>query len=276
MGVASGVGAVSGRLLPWVRAAAGVLLALAIANGVFLYLLPGRAATDYAWAIKPAASAAFMGAGYLAGAVATGLVTFRARRWRSAQPLVPALFVLSVLLLAATLIHRHKFRWEYPLTWVWTAVYAAAPFAIVMAMVQQRAITDVPEPDPSLRPLRVASLVVGALLAVFAASFFVAPARLGSHWPWPLTPLMARVVASWAGLIATSLLWSAADLRRPHEAFIPYAALATWGVLLLAIPALHHDEMTRTGTPLVIYLTALAAVLALAAYGISRSDRHAL
>jgi hypothetical protein len=263
----------AGSVLPWVRAAVGVLLVLAVANGVFLYALPARAATEYAWPIRPAASAAFMGAGYLAGAVATALVVFAARRWRSVQPLAPALVVLAVLLLAATVIHAGRFRWGYPPTWIWTGVYAVAPPAIVVAMRRQRMITEVPSADRSLYALRAASLVAGLVLLAIGALLYVAPARFGAHWPWPLTPLLARVVGSWLAMIATAQLWCAADLRRPHEAFIPYAALATWAVTLLAIAALHHGELTRTGAPLFAYVAGLGALLALAVHGIACSRR---
>jgi hypothetical protein len=265
-----------GSLLSSVRAGVGVLLALAVANGIFLYVLAGRADTDYAWPIRPSASAAFMGAGYLAGAAATGLVVFAARRWRSVQPLALALVVLSVLLLAATVLHAGKFRWSYPPTWIWTGVYASAPIAVAMAMRRQRAITERPAADRSLGVLRSASLLAGVALLVIAALFYLAPARFGAHWPWPLTPLLARVVASWFAMIATAQLWCAADLRRAHEALIPYTALAVWCVALLAIPALHHGELTRTGPVLIAYVAGLGALLALAAYGIARADRSAL
>ena len=101
-----------------------MLLVLAILNAAFLYFLPARAASGYAWAIRPPISAAFLGAGYLAGVVATALAVLAARHWRSIQPLAVALVTLSVGLLAATLLHTDRFRWGYPPTWAWTGVYA--------------------------------------------------------------------------------------------------------------------------------------------------------
>ena len=64
----------TGGLQRSTRAAVGVLLLLAVLNAAFLYLLPARAATGYAWAIRPPISAAFLGGGYLAGVVATCLL----------------------------------------------------------------------------------------------------------------------------------------------------------------------------------------------------------
>jgi hypothetical protein len=268
--------AAPGRLLPLVRAGVAVLLVLAVANGVFLYAFAASADTDYAWSIAPAASAAFMGAGYLAGAVATALVVLAAARWRSAQPLALPLVALSVLLLAATLIHNGKFRWGYPPTWLWTGVYAAAPPAVAVAIRRQRALTTAPAADPSLRGLRVASLVSGVALAACAVLLYAFPVRAGSHWPWPLTPLLARVVSAWLAMVGTAQLWCAADLRRPSEAFIPYATLTVWSVALLALPALHHGDLTRTGAALIVYFAAGAALLALGAYGLWRAERSEL
>jgi hypothetical protein len=280
-GVMSPAGAVTmapsaptGGLQRSTRAAVGVLLVLAVLNAAFLYLLPARAATGYAWAIRPPISAAFLGGGYLAGVVATALAVLAARRWRSIQPLAVALVTLSVGLLAATLLHTARFRWGYPPTWVWTAVYALAPVGVVILARRQRAITIRPAiADPRLRLLRVLSLVFGAAMLAGAIALFAFPADLGRDWPWPLTTLLAQAIAAWIAMIAAALLWCAYDLRRTHEAFIPYATLGAWCLALLALPALHAGELTRTGAPLLSYLGALIALLALAVLGVTRATR---
>ena len=264
----------TGGLQRSTRAAVGVLLVLAVLNAAFLYLLPARAATGYAWAIRPPISAAFLGGGYLAGVVATAIAVLAARRWRSIQPLAVALVTLSVGLLAATLLHTARFRWGYPPTWVWTGVYALAPVGVVILARRQRAITIRPAiADPRLRLLRVLSLVFGAAMLAGAIALFAFPADLGRDWPWPLTTLIAQAIAAWIAMIAAALLWCAYDLRRTHEAFIPYATLGAWCLALLALPALHAGELTRTGAPLLSYLGALIALLALAVLGVTRATR---
>jgi hypothetical protein len=250
----------------------GALLALAVLNAAFLYFLPARAATGYAWAIRPPISAAFLGAGYLAGVVATSLAVVEARRWRSIQPLAIALVTLSVGLLAATLLHTDRFRWSYPPTWAWTAVYALAPFGVAILARTQRKITIRPlVADPRLRLLRLLSLVCGTALLAAAIALFAFPADAARAWPWPLTPLLSQAVAAWIAMISAALLWCAHDLRRPHEALIPYATLGTWCLALLALPALDSGELTRTGAPLLIYIGALIALLALAGLGVARA-----
>src|ERR1700759_4015294 len=103
----------SGRIRPLTRAGIWVLFVLALANGVFLYFWPSQAFAHYAWAIKPPVNAAFIGAGFLAGTLATGLVLFVTKRWRNLQTLPIALWVLASALAAATLIHHDKFKFHY-------------------------------------------------------------------------------------------------------------------------------------------------------------------
>jgi hypothetical protein len=258
------------------RAGIGVLLVLAILNAGFLYFAPAQAATGYAWAIRPPISAAFLGAGYLAGVVATALAVFTAHRWRSIQPLAVALVTLSVGLLAATLLHADRFRWGYPPTWVWTGVYAFAPVGVVILVRRQRANTIRPATaDPRLRLLRGLSLAVGAVMMAAAIALFAFPTDLGRHWPWPLTTLLAQAIAAWIAMIAAALLWCAYDLRRSHEALIPYATLAAWSLALLALPALHAGQVTRTGVPLLTYIGALIVLGGLAALGVTRAGLRA-
>jgi hypothetical protein len=164
-----------------------VLLALAAANGLFLYLLPGLADSGYAWSINPPVNAAFIGAGFLAGTLATGLVLAIATRWRTFSTLPPALWVLASTLLAATIIHQDRFRWDYPPTWVWALVYAGVPLAVPFLVARQRRVAEAePAADPALRGVRVLSGIVGVPLVVGAAALFAAPVELGAHWVWPL------------------------------------------------------------------------------------------
>jgi hypothetical protein len=246
-----------------------LLLALAVVNGLFLYLVPGAADTDYAWSIKPPVAAAFLGAGYLAGTVATGLVVFATRYWRSLRMLALPLVVLSVLLIAATIIHEDRFKWDYPLTWVWTVVYVGVPFGVAFLWRrQERAEPPVPPADRALLPLRLASGVIGAVVLVVALTLFFAPeGSLAADWPWALTPLLARATGAWYAMIGTSLLVCAVTLRRPHEAVIPYGTLAAWSAFVLALAPLHPDDVG--GGITTAWAVGMAVLLALAVYALA-------
>ena len=254
-----------GRVLGLTRAGVWVLFLLAAANGLFLYLFPGRAATDYAWSIQPAVNGAFIGAGFLAGTLATGLVLWRSTRWRSFSLLPPALWVLAASLLAATIIHEDRFEWDYPLTWVWAFVYAGVPLAIPFLLARQRrAAPALPVADPALGALRVLSGIAGAGLVAGAAALYVAPVELGEHWLWTVTPLLARAVAAWYALFGTMLLTFALALRRPFEGLIRYATLAAWCLMLLALPVVHAGDVSAGSA----WYALMVALLALALYGL--------
>jgi hypothetical protein len=259
----------TGRLLEVSRAGVVVLLVLAVANGAFLYFLPAHAQSDYAWRVVPPVNAGFLGAGYLAGTLATALVVFATRSWRSLRVLPLPLVVLSVTLLAATLLHTDRFRWDYPPTWLWTAVYAVVPFGVAaLWRRQERAAPPPPARHAGLRGLRLGSAAIGGPLLAGALALFLAPAALADFWPWPLTPLLARAVASWYALIGTALLVCAWSLRRPSEAIIPYATLLTWSALLLLLPVLHTDDFVAMGPEVVGWLAVQTALNAIAIYAL--------
>ncbi len=252
-------------MLGLTRAGIWVLAVLAAANGLWLYFLPGRAETDYAWSIKPPVNAAFIGAGFLAGTVATGLVLATATRWRTFATLPIALWVLASSLLLATIVHHDRFKWDYPPTWVWTFVYGAVPLAIPFLVARQRGVADEPpDVDPRLRVIRALSAVTGALMIAGAVALFLAPVDARRAWPWTLTPLLARAVAAWYALFGTMLVSCAVGLRRPAEALIPYATLASWCVLLLLLPLLHPDDVSGAG----LWVAGMLALLALAGYAL--------
>jgi hypothetical protein len=250
------------------RAGVVALLALAVANGIFLYGFPAYAEPGYAWAIVPPINAAFLGAGYLAGTVATALVVFATRSWRSLRVLPLPLVVLAVGLLAATLLHADRFRWAYPLTWVWTGVYALVPFVVlVLWRRQERRAPRAPAAHPGLNGLRIASALIGGALLVGSVALYAAPTAVAELWPWPLTPLLGRALASWYALIATALLMCAWSLRRPAEAIIPYATLLSWSTLLLLLPLLHRDDLA--GGALTAWLALQLGLAALAGYALA-------
>jgi hypothetical protein len=259
----------SGPLQLISRAGVVLLLILAVANGAFLYLFPAQAETHYAWRVVPHVNAAFLGAGFLAGTLATALVVFATRWWRSLRVLALPLVVLAVLLTGATALHADRFRWDYPLTWGWTVVYAGVPFGVAwLWRRQERAAPPAPSAHPGLRRLRLASAALGLLIMAGALALYAAPVALLDLWPWPLTPLLARAVASWYALIGTSLLVCAYSLRRPSEAIIPYATLLAWSSLLLFLPVLHTDDFAATGASTLTWLTVHTALNAVALYAL--------
>jgi hypothetical protein len=253
-----------GRVLGLTRFGVWVLFVLAAANAVFLYFLPARAKTDYAWPIIPPVNAAFIGAGFLAGTMATALA-LRTSRWRDFSLLPPALWVLATSLFAATMIHHDRFKFDYAPTWVWTFVYGVVPLAIpVLVYRQQKVAESLPQREWNVQ--RILNGVFGVGILIGAIALYVSPG-LGEHWLWALTPLLARAVASWYALFGTMLLTFAIGMRDPREGLIGYATLLTWCVLLLLLPVLHPDDVSGGA----LWYVLMVALLVLSAFGIRRA-----
>jgi hypothetical protein len=235
-----------------------ILLILAAANGGFLYFTPGLAEQGYAWAIKPSINAAFMGAGYLAGLLASVLGLYFARRWRSVRALVVPFFGLGVVMTVATALHEDRFRWGYWLTWLWAAVYVAIPpIAALLYCREERAPRGSIAGDMGLDSMRAFASLLGAVLLTLACLLFFTPKLVAAVWPWTITPLLARVFAAWHVLMGGVLLWSAFGARRFHELPIPFLTVCTWSLLLGALPFFHGSSITHLSTTVAFLLLQL-------------------
>src|SRR5437870_10642158 len=87
-------------------------------------LLGGATSTAdfFAWPIAPPQTARFMGAGYLG----TGIVLLAGLwvgSWRAIRLIVPPVLVFATTMVAATLLHTERFRWDRLITWVWLGLY---------------------------------------------------------------------------------------------------------------------------------------------------------
>ncbi|CAN5635161.1 hypothetical protein BH23CHL2_BH23CHL2_34130 [soil metagenome] len=224
-----------------------VVLILSIANAGFLYLLPGRADTDYAWSIALPVSAAFLGAGYVAGLVVTVLGLLVARSWRSIRLVYPGVISLAIVLCLATLIHRDVFDWDYLLTWAWTIVYVLIPpgFGMFWWLQERRESPDL-QADEEIAVLRPFSLILGAAMTVLAVLMFIFPDTFVDRWAWPISPLLSRVFAAWYALFGVILLDIGLRAKQVRELVIPSAAVLASALLLLALP-LRYPDVMETG-----------------------------
>ena len=258
--------------------ASGVLVALA---GVSLYVFSDTTAETFAWTIAPPLTAAFLGAGYWA-ACALELLAARERIWARARIAVPAVWLFTLLTLAATLLHIERFHFEARLpftvigTWVWMVVYVSVPILLGMAwLIQLRASgADPPPSAPMSRPVR-ALLVVECVVALGAGiALFVVPEWASAAWPWKLTPLTARAAGAWGigvgCLIATVLRENDWMRVRPAMWFI------TLYPILQAVALLRYPETpVWSNTPASAYVLFLAVLLATGTYGVYMGRRSA-
>ncbi len=210
-----------GRILPATRWASLVIVAILVPALVILWGLPDRTADAWAWTIMPDLTPIFMGAGYGAGAYFF-LRTFLGKQFHpSAAGIFGAAFFAS-LMLTATLLHWDKFNHGDAPTigalvfYGWVGVYIVSPFAVfALWWFNRRTDSGQPAPGEPIVPSWVRLLAraggVGGLIV--AAVFFLAPDTAIDIWPWQLTPLTTRVLASFTAQVSIGALLLSMDGR---------------------------------------------------------------
>jgi hypothetical protein len=228
-----------------VRRAAFLMLVVAAGGvGVALLIVPGATGTFFAWGLAPESLAGFAGGVYVGSAVlyAAGLHA----PWREARALVAAAVVLSVSVLAITLIHLDKFDLGRLQAWAWLVLFAgfALATAAVLVMGERPARAGTPLPRWSR-----------ALFAAIAAALTGAGLALWID-PAPLAPLGGRFGGAWSVMLGSLAGWAAIANRR-EEARLPALAL-------IALPAGALLGAARTGAD-PAYVCGLLLLIAAAA-----------
>ena len=259
------------QALPATRAVLAVFAVLSALAVISLFVFSDRTDEWFAWTIAPPLSACFFGACFAATLVIE-ILSLRQRAWSPIRLNALAIFVFAALTLAATLLSLEKFHLgaETAVTvqaraaaWFWLVVYVVVPLALpVLVVLQERA----PGADPADRaplplPLRAALGVEAAVLLVVGVALFAAPATAATLWPWPLTPLVARVTGAWLiafGLVA-GVTAIAGDLGRQRSATIAYAVL---GALVLVATVRFRDTLAW-GSPAAWVFLAMAVAVTL-------------
>jgi hypothetical protein len=265
------------RLRPEMRALLVVFCALTAMATVALYVLSATTDRSFAWTIQPPLTAALMGAGYAAGFVLVAL-SLRDPVWAHSRLPVLTILAFTVITLVATLVHLDRFHLQPEFAalpwlaraaaWFWLTVYVLIPVAMLVSVVlQERAPGRDPVPGhPVPVVLRTALAVESAVLLGVGVALAAAPSTATTLWPWPLTPLTARVVAAWliAFGVATALAAAAGDLARLRTSTIAYTV---FGLFTLGALARYPGTVDWGGVPAWVFLAMTLAVVATGAAG---------
>lgn len=249
------------------RVLLGVFVALTALATNQLFVLAEHTDQWFAWTIRPALTAAWLGAGYGAGCLLV-VLALRTHAWAHARVPVVTVAVFAALTLVATLLHADRFHFDADgsvargAAWFWLAVYVVVPVALTLLAVRQE---RAPGTDPQRRaplPGWLAAVLTGqgAVLLVVGAALFARPGTAGTLWPWPLTPLTARVVAAWlvAFGVAAVLALRERDLERLEIGAVAWTA---FGLLQLLALARYGDEVrwgTAAATGYLLFLVTVA------------------
>lgn len=226
----------------------------------------------------PPLHARFLGSMYLSGATFM-LLALRATRWAQLRFVVPMAATWTGLLGAVSLFHLPVFDWARLQAWVWWAAYIVFPILGAWIAWRQRGHADDDGLDARLtagrdRLRRTGFLALGGVSGVLAAVLLVAPGAMVDAWPWPITPVLARIYgAPFAAFALGGLLCA----RRPgSEAVrIVVASTAVFAVCVLGASLLHRGLFASAAPATWLWFGGFAAAAAFLvvdlAAGIDRS-----
>ncbi|MEP6629687.1 MAG: hypothetical protein ABJA89_04415 [Lapillicoccus sp.] len=201
------------RVLRGTRALSLFIAPFLVLAFVLLYVFPGNTERVFAWTITPTMTPMTLAAAYLGGAYYF-VRAVRESRWTRIKAGLPAVTVFATLLGIATVLHWDRFNHAHPAFWLWTFLYATAPFLVAWAWLANRRYAA----PATANDERVGAVARGlAALAGFAAFgwgvvMFVAPTSIIPLWPWALTPLTCRVLGA-IFCLGIAGVWIAADPR---------------------------------------------------------------
>jgi hypothetical protein len=193
---------------------------------------------------------------YLGGAVVVGMLAYRGR-WEPARFLIPILVSAGVMITATTLLHLDLFT-PGPRLAYWLVVYVGAPLLAVLSYAghERRGAdwTAHRQITPATRGLAIA---VGAALVLLGMLVLVRPTPVVAQWPWPITPLMVRIFASWFAAFGVGLLWFLFERDWDRVRHVADLMMAAAGLDLLVV-FLHRQDLTTAGPSLWLYCLHLA------------------
>lgn len=264
------------RVLGTTRALSAFIAPFLLVAFVILYGFPGQTARLWSWTIQAHMTSMLLASAYLGGCYFFLRVLLVEKRWATVRMGFVSVALFATLLGIATVIHWDKFSHGKVAFWLWAGLYFTAPLLVVAAWLANQRYAAPPAPDaPRLgRGARVAVAAMGALAVVTGLTLFLAPAWAVTVWPWPLTPLTARVVGATFCLGAAGLgvlvddRWESLWLMRRVQ-------LVMFSLIAIAVVRARHEFLTdRPLTWLMgVGFVALFAVSAFSALPSSRGMR---
>jgi hypothetical protein len=185
------------RVLAYSRGLSLFIVPFLLVAFVILYLFPGHTARLWSWHVAISMTSMVLASAYLGGAYFF-LRVARSRHWHEVGTGFLAVTAFASLLGVATLLHWDTFLHDHVAFWLWAGLYFTAPFLVIGAWLANRRYAAPPTAgDVVLRPLeRRLVVAVGLLALATGLALFLAPGTMNDLWPWPLTPLTARVIGA--------------------------------------------------------------------------------
>jgi hypothetical protein len=216
----------------------------------------------FAWPVKPAMTAMFMGSCYGAGAYFFYRVSF-GRSWHAVAAYFPGIAAFAWLMGISTFLHWDTFNHGHVAFFAWLSLYVTTPLLVPLLYVRNRS-ADHGSPNvgeavvPS--PLRALVAVGGATLLAIALLMYLAPSAAIDVAPWKLTPLTSRVIAAFLSASGIAAVLLSRDRRwSAWKVFVRSAVLASALLLVAALRA--WDEFDTANALAYGFLAATGALI---------------
>ena len=222
------------RILLQTRLVLIVVIPFLLLAFLILYFFPDLSGERFAWGIKPHMTARFIGSGYLGGAYMFVFAIF-GKRWHRIKAAFPPVTAFTVAMMLATVIHWDRFDINHFPFQLWLFLYIVTPFVVPYLWIKNR-VTDpgTPEPDDLIIPVLAKWVfmgfgVIGIGMAIF---MFISPQTMIPIWSWTLSPLTARILGGWFGLLGVGGFYAGQDSRWSAWR-MPLQSITFWGILIL-------------------------------------------
>jgi hypothetical protein len=261
-------GSPHGTIRPFTRIVAAIIIPFLLAAFLILYFFPEETGRRFAWEIRPAMTAIWMGAGYLGGAYFF-LRVLLGGRWSHVAAGFWGVTAFTWAMLLATVLHWSRFDLGHLPFQIWLVLYVVTPFLVPLVWWLNRTDHDDAgdgDGDDVVVPAaaRAGMAAVGVFMLASFAITFIAPQLAIDFWPWTLTPLTARIMGGWFALMGAGSLALARESRWSAWRYEVESIIFVWHALVL-LGALMHVEDFKPGTAwfFIGEVTGIIALLAL-------------
>jgi hypothetical protein len=249
------------------RVIAGLIFVILLDAAQLLFFYPGRTGELWAWKLQPEVTAMLLGSVYAGGAYFFLRIVFGAP-WRRVAAGFPAVIVFVWIAGIATLLHLDRFIKDGAPFVAWAALYAVTPFLVPWLVARNHRLYGAPSGPPLPGALAAVLGAVGGALLVAGVLFLIVPDVAIDNWPWPLTPLTARVTGAVLAMYGT--VWLAVAVHRTWVgARIPLESHAI-GMAFLLLGVARGEDVVDWDNALAIAIVAAAAAMLVVSVVLSR------
>jgi hypothetical protein len=209
------------------RVLGALIVPFLLAAFFILYIRPQDTGSLFAWPITPSMTSFVLASAYFGGAYFFLRVVFEQQWHRIAVGFLPVT-TFAALMMVATLLHWDRFTHGNVSFVTWAVLYATTPLLVFGAWLRnRRSDPHVLDPGEVEIPPAIRWIMggLGAFVLAVGLVLFVFANVLIATWPWPLTPLTARVIGACFALtgvfglvISQDRRWTAARIAIQSQA----------------------------------------------------------